>query len=397
MAKSNRAGFKSIQTDFEELDAKIQAHRKKIFWRVVKIVAVVAVLIAIYRLWSALRTYSSYDVRNSVERIDSKASQFAVFQNNILKYSNDGIVYMDGENEAIWNQSFEMATPQLAMCEDYLTVYDKGGTNLYIMTAEGMVKQLEMTKPIQTACIARQGTVAVLMKEGETAYVRLFDKDGEVLANGEYFREQGGFPVDIAFSYDAKKLALNMIDINGGNIKSTITFYNFGSVGQNEIDNNVGLYSYSDMLIPEIEYVSDDRMVALGDNELIIFEGSQKPEVAEEILIEKEMETVFYNEKYIGVVWNNHDEEASHHIRVYGMNGSVIMENDTSMAYDSIEFLANNEICVTNDYECELYTVHSIKKFAYTFDTEIYKVLSQGKGANYIFIRDGVTEEVRLQ
>lgn len=397
MARSNRDGFKTVETDFEELDAKIQAHRKKIFWRVVRIIVIVVVVVAAFELWSALRSYSSYETRSSVERTDSEASKFEAFHGNIIKYSNDGIIYMDSGNELIWNQSFEMTTPELDICEDYLVVYDKGGTELYIMTEAGVQKQLEMAFPIQTVCVANQGTVAVLMKEEDISYIKLFDKKGKALANGEFYGDQGGFPIDIALSNDAQKMAVDMIDVNDGNIKSTITFYNFGSVGQNEIDNNVGMYSYSDMLIPQIEYVSNERMVAFGDHELIIFEGSQKPKVAEEIFIEEEMESVFYNEKYIGVIWNNYDEEGMHHITVYDMKGSRVMENDTAMVYDQVEFLANNEICVTNSYECELYTVHSIKKFSYTFDTEIYKILSQGNGANYVFILNGTTEEVHLQ
>ena len=50
------------------------------------------------------------------------------------------------------------------------------------------------------------------------------------------------------------------------------------------------------------------------------------------------------------------------------MRGNTIMENDTTNPYDSIEFLSNNEICVRNATKCEIFTVHSIKKFTYEFD-----------------------------
>ena len=83
--------------------------------------------------------------------------------------------------------------------------------------------------------------------------------NGKVLASGEFFGEQKNIPVDIALSYDAKKLAVDMIDVSGGKTDSVISFYNFGSVGQNEIDNNVGTYKYENQLIPEIAYVSDRR------------------------------------------------------------------------------------------------------------------------------------------
>jgi hypothetical protein len=151
------------------------------------------------------------------------------------------------------------------------------------------------------------------------------------------------------------------------------------------------------MLIPEIEYVSEDCMVAIGDTEIVVFDGSQKPEVSAEIFLTGELESVFYDEKYIGTVQSNYDEEGTHHIQAYDMRGKSIMEADTALAYDSIEFMSNHEICVKNNYECTIYTIHSIEKFSYTFDREIYKILPQGIGANYIFIMEGTTEEVRLQ
>ena len=36
-------------------------------------------------------------------------------------------------------------------------------------------------------------------------------------------------------------------------------------VGQNEIDHCVGVNNYDDMVIPEMEFTSNDRMVAFGD------------------------------------------------------------------------------------------------------------------------------------
>jgi hypothetical protein len=397
MAKSDREGFKTVETDFDELDEKIQAHRREIFHRVLWIVGIFAVLAVAAGLWMALRTYDSYEIRNTTDRTDSEASKFEAFLGNIIKYSNDGIVYMDSENEYIWNQAFEMSTPKICICENYLAVYDQGGTDIYIMDDSGPQKKIETTMPIQTVCIANQGSVAVLMKDSSASYVKLFDRKGNELANGAFYRDKGGFPIDIALSADGQKLAVDMVDVSDGNVKSTITFYNFGSVGQNEINNNVGMYSYFDMLIPEIEYVSEDRMVAFGDTEIIIFSGSQKPEVSAEIFLTGELESVFYDEKYIGIVQNNYDEEGTHHIQAYDMRGKSVMEVDTNLAYDSIEFMSNHEVCVKNNYECAIYTIHSIAKFSYTFDREIYQILPQGIGADYIFIMEGTTEEVRLQ
>ena len=104
--------------------------------------------------------------------------------------------------------------------------------------------------------------------------LKLYDVNGKELASGEFFGEQKNIPVDIALSYDAKKMAVDMIDVSGGKTDSVISFYNFGSVGQNEIDNNVGTYKYENQLIPEIAYVSDSRMIAVSDQSIMVFDGS---------------------------------------------------------------------------------------------------------------------------
>jgi hypothetical protein len=265
------------------------------------------------------------------------------------------------------------------------------------MKEDGPQKQLEMTMPVETVCIARQGTIAVLMKDGTTSYVKLFDRKGNELANGEFYADKGGIPIDIALSFDAQKLAVDMLSVMDGNIKSTITFYNFGSVGQNEINNNVGVYSYADTLIPEIEYLSDERMAAVADNEVILFSGSQKPVVDSQIFLSGDVESIVYDEKYVAVVTANPGNEISHHIAIYDMKAKLMMENDTSLEYTQIEFLDNHELSLTDDYSCEIYTGHGILRFAYTFDREIRKIMSHGVGAGYIFILDGETEEVRLQ
>lgn len=101
-----------------------------------------------------------------------------------------------------------------------------------------------------------------------------------------------------------------MIDVSGGKTDSVISFYNFGSVGQNEIDNNVGTYKYENQLIPEIAYVSDSRMIAVSDQNIMVFDGSQKPKLKQTIKLEKLIDSVFYNNKYIGVAYSNNDKIA---------------------------------------------------------------------------------------
>ena len=397
MADVKRKGFKTIETNYEELDAQIRDHRKSILKRGLQIIGLVVVLIVGINLVYALQSFNDYDVRNEIERKSSGSAQYQKFGDCLLEYSNDGISCISGSQDIIWNQSFEMTSPKVEICGDYLVVYDAAGTKLFILTQKGLEKSLEMTSPIQTVCIANQGTIAVLMKESQESQVKLFDKKGNELANGKFYGDKGGFPIDIALSYDGTKLAVDMVDVTKGQVSTTISFYNFGSVGQSEVDNIVGTYTFDGLLVPEIDYVSNSRMIGMGTGKLLVFDGAQKPELSREILLEEEILSFFHNERYVGIVYDNAEVENSWHIELMDMRGNKIMENDTSIPYDTIEFLSSGEVCVRNATQCEIFTVHSIRKFSYEFDKELYKVIATDGGQDYTFIFRDTIEEVKLK
>ena len=397
MAEKKKKGFKTIESNYEEVDEKVLARRKQMLKTAVRVVIGMVLLVLTVELIYALRRYDEYEVTYTIERSNSSATQYIQFKDYLLEYSNDGITCVTTNREIVWNQSFEMISPKVQIGGDYLTIYDEGGTDVFIMTEAGVQKNIETTAPIQTVCLAEQGTIAVLMKEDQQSQVKLFDKKGNELANGKFYAEKGGFPVDIALSKDGTKLAVDLVDVSKGNVSTTISFYNFGSVGQSEIDNNVGTYTFEGVLVPEIDYVSNSRMVGMGTGRMLVFEGSQKPELAREVLIEEEILSYFHNEKYVGIVYDNIEEEDSWHIKVMDMRGNTVMENNVSILFDEIEFLQNDEICVRNTTECELFTTYSIKKFSYTFDKEIYKILAGDGSQDYTFIFKDTIEEVSLK
>ena len=395
---TDRPEFQTVPAmDMEEYKGKIRAHRLKILRRTLIVFFLLAVLLAGLWLFMALRHYEDFDVTDSVEQSDTAATTFTEFRGNILKYSNDGALYADADNNRIWNQTYEMANPTIDTCGNYLVVYDKKGTDLYIMTTEGLSTKIETTRKIQMASIAGQGTVAVLMGDQSGSVLVLYDKNGDELVNGAIYGEDGGYPVAIALSDDAVKLAVAMLDISDGNVKTTVAFYNFGSVGENEIDRIVSANSFSDMVIPEMDFVSKDRMVAYGDSEILIFEGTQKPKLTQEIALSDQAKSIFHNEKYIGVVYSNNDEQLTHHVIIYDMHGTAVMEKDFDMEYTQIGFLSNSELCITNEHSCDIYTARGIYKFHYDFDEKLYKIAAGRMGLNYTVILEGVTEKIRLK
>ena len=67
------------------------------------------------------------------------------------------------------------------------------------------------------------------------------------------------------------------------------------------------------------------------------------------------------------------------------------------MDYQDIEFLKNHEICIRNEYECEIYTLRGVKRFSYKFDQALHKIFSDSLSRRYTFILDDAIEKVKLK
>jgi len=398
MAGTKKKGLHAVPArDKKEYERELREHRMDVLRRTVIAAVVILFVVGGTALYMTLRQYTDYDVRSSVERADTKATRFREFQGNILKYSNDGAFYTDHDNEMIWNQTYEMSNPTIDICGGYLVIYDKKGTDIYILNKNGLVHSLETNYPVTQVSVAGQGTVAVLMDNQSKGLLSLYDKEGNVLVSGAIHSEKGGYPVAIALSDDAIKLGVSILDVKAGSVKSTLAFYNFGSVGENAIDHIVSVASYEDVFMPELDFVSKDCMLAVTDKGIIVFEGSQTPKESARIEVVEEIKSLFYNNEYIGVICDGSDETVHNIIRVYDLKGKRMMEETSDVDYSNVELLSSNEVCVSDRTVCDIYTIQGVFKFHYEFEEELYKVIPGGSGLNYTFILNGITEQARLK
>ncbi len=398
MTDIRKKGFRTVPSKSQkEFERRLKEHRLKVLKRTGAITMLVLVFLGSIWLYMSLRQYTDYEIRASVERADTKATKFEEFQGNILKYSNDGAIYTDHYNERIWNQTYQMSNPMIDKCGSYLVIYDKKGKDIYILNQTGLVHSMETNYPITQVSIAAQGTIAILMDNQSRGLLYLYDKEGNLLVNGAIHGEKGGYPVAIALSEDAIKLGVSILDVKEGVVQSALAFYNFGKVGENAIDHMVSVNTYEDMFIPELEFITNDCMIAIADTGVLVFEGANTPSEVSRIELTEKINSIFYNNKYIGTVSEGTEELPGKIIRTYDLKGRMKMEENTDIEYSNIEFLGGNEVCIYNEQVCDIYKANGIFKFHYEFEQEFYKVISRGSGLNYTFILEGITEQARLR
>lgn len=396
MATTQKHNLRAVEIDREDLNKKLRAHRRKVAVLVLFVLFLLAAAAIVTYIYYENKIYSGYDIISSIERSDTSASEFTEFQGKLLRCTNDGAVYTDLSGNLIWNQTYEMDHPTVETCGNYVAIYEPNGTQLYILDTVNLQGSIHTTMPIQKVSIAAQGTTAILMENEGTSYLQLFDKTGEQLASGELHVQNSGYPLDIALSENGEKLAVSMLDINDGSVKTVIAFYNFGTVGQNSIDKIVGSYTYADMVIPQICYLSEDTMVAFGDNRVILFTGAQKPAEAKSIELKDELKSIFYDETHFGLIYDAAGGK-NHRLVYYDLSGKQIMDITFDSDYTDVEILANGELCILGENSCEIFNSRGIRKFQYDFQEHLYRVLSGRMQTDYTFILEGETQKVKLR
>lgn len=380
----------------KEFKKKLARHRRLIAYRVILVVAIIAVASLMAYLSYKNMVYTDYTITKTLQYEDSSGLNFKNFNGNILKYSRDGATAFDMDNNMLFNQTYEMQNPMVDICGDFVALGDYKGTKIYVLNSEGLKGEIDTTLPVQRFAIAANGNIAVVLEEDEITWVRLYNKEGEIVASDRTTMKKSGFPLSMDISDSGIILNISYLYIDSGKISSSVAFYNFGSVGQNEIDNLVSGYNYNDETITYVKFMNQNTSFALGNTKFLIFKGDQRPELTFEMVIEDEIESVFYNENYIGLVTKLTSDDTPYRIDVYNTNGDIVLSKPFSIDYTDILF-NKDFIIIYNANECVIYDTDGVEKYNGLFKNSIVTMIPNGNKTKYLFVSGSRADEIQLK
>lgn len=394
-------------TEVPELNAKyekndkawqkeIKIHRGVILLRTVLIIA--AVLVALFIAYTSYRNmiYTDYSIVKTLQYEDASGANFKRFNGNVLKYSRDGATAFNMDNSMLFNQTYEMQNPMVDICGDYVALGDYKGTKIYVMNSSGIQGQIDTTLPVQRFSIAGNGNIAVVLEEDDITWVKLYNKEGETVASDRTTMKKSGFPLSMDISENGIMLNISYLYIDSGKISSSVAFYNFGSVGQNEIDNLVSGYNYDDETITYTQFMNQNTAFALGNKTFSIFKGDQRPERIFEVAMEEEINSVFYNESYIGLVYKQTSDTTPYRIDVYNTSGDKVLSKSFSLEYSDILF-NKDLIIIYNANECVIYDTKGVEKYNGLFKNSIITMVPNGNKTRYLFVSGSRTDDIQLK
>lgn len=374
----------------------IARHRRLIAYRIFAVVLAVVICVLFVLNSYANKVYADYSILKTTEYEETTTANYVGFNGNVLRYSRDGASAFNMSNDMLWNQTYEMQNPMADVCGDFIALGDYRGTKIYVLNSEGLQGEIDTTIPIQRFCVSGTGNVAVVLEDEEVTWVRLYNKKGENVASDRTTMSKSGYPIAMDISNDGILLNISYIYVGNGKISSSVAFYNFGSVGQNEIDNLVSGYNYDDETITYMQFMNDNTSFAVGGDHFEIYSGSQKPENTFEQILENEVESVFYSDSYVGLVYKDISKENPYHMDVYNTSGTIVFSEDFNLDYTDILF-NKDFIIIYNANECLIYNMRGLIKYNGLFKNSIIKMVPTKNKTKYLFVSGTKTDEIQLK
>lgn len=384
----------NVDQDMMSYEKNLRQHKLKTAGMVVAVIAIIGLCLYGIKISLDHRSYTTCEVVRSFDRADTITTKYTEFLSCVIKYSKDGISCVDSENNLVWSQTYNMQDPVINVCQDSLAIADRNGTDVMIFNQTGMQGQVQTLLPIRQISVSQQGVLAVLLEDGDTSRVNLYAKDGSQIVESKFELSETGYPLRIALSADATKLAVSFLQVQNGSISSCVAFYNFDSVRENYEDHLVASKILQGTVMPDVQYTDSTHCFFAGVGELLFFEGTQIPEETADVTIEQKILSIFSSSKYVGVVTEG--EEKSYALQVYNMQGKQEFRTEFDQDYTSLKFSGNN-ILIYNDFEYTMMNHAGNIFFEGTFEESISDLYTLSGNNRYMVLHAGRTDQIRLK
>lgn len=383
--------------DDEIVKHRIKKHRRHMV--IIVAIGVIVIAIAVVLVMRLIDGYvfTSYSVTGSLNREDIESSGYIAYGDGYIRYSNDGAAYYTAKGKALWNQTYSMQKPQVKICEDCVAIGDINGNTIYIFNKNGNIGKVDTSLVISQIEVAANGAVAAVLEDNEANYINMYDKEGNKIYSVKTTLAGDGYPLDISISNDSAKLIASYVYVSGEEIKTNVVFYNFSEVGQNETERVVGGFNhYNDVLVGDVQFLSNNIAVAVGENVISIYKIKEYPSLEKEIQIDNTIDRVFFGTDYIGLVLDNSDSGELYKMVVYNFSGSKVCEAEFGTQVDNIQF-DGSSVVMNNSTSFSVFNLKGKNVANMSFDMPASKVLPTGTRGEYILINTKYIQNIKLK
>lgn len=375
---------------------KIKSHKFTVFYRTFLVLALLMAVGAVLLIQWQNKVYTENVEISSVEiKIPSNAEMMP-FATHLLTYSKDGISCMDTKGNAVWNQTFGMQNPMVDINQNVVAVGDYNGREIYVMNTDSLLGKITTNRPVRNFCVSAGGVVAAVLDDTDVTLICLYDAKGNELVRFRTTMRESGYPVEVSISPSGELVCVSYLYIDSGHMKTSVAFYNFGAVGQNNTDNYVSGYDYVDTVVPFTRFLDNQSVFGVSDDRIMFFGGSQKPVSVAEKLLDEEVRGVYYGSEYVGLVFNSKESGSRYRLDVYHKSGEFVRSIEYDIDCRDIVF-HEDEIIIYNESDCRIYNSKGLQKYAGKFNKTALMLIPQSASYTYMVVTPESIDKIELR
>ena len=358
-AKARERAEEEYADDYER---RLSRHKRSVVKKTVITVVAIAAAVTAVGFYIEKRSYHTYKVVQTSEQEDIVSTNYVEMDGNILRYSPDGVSLVSDKMSTLWSETYQMQNPVADVNGTRAVIADKDGTTLEIYDKSGKTGSVTTSYSIVKAKVSKSGLVAAILDGGDDTWIDFYGTDGSLIAENQTKIDDPGYPLDIAVSEDGVIMMVTYQFVDGSDTTSYVAFYNFGDVGQNEDDRIVSGYKYEGVVVPQIQYLDNNRSVALKD--------------------------------MIGLVFKNDSKDKQYTMEVYTTDGKLKFKENFNIPYTTIKLSGGNILMYNSSQMCVMNS-RGVQKYLGSVDGTIKDFFKIGMN-RYLLVLDSGVEVIKL-
>ena len=378
---------------------KIRAHKLSVFIRTTLALAVfIIIIIVANNVWKD-RNLSKVTVQTSVPVSLVTGTTARNLAGSLFIYSKDGASCVDEKGKAIWNESFEMQSPLVSICEGCVAIGDYNGREIYVANNKQILGTIRTTLPIRSVSVSGNGVVAAVLDDSDVIRIYVYDGNtdtSEPIVQAKATMNKSGYPIGVSLSPNGKLMMVSYFFVDSGSMKSSVSFYNFGEVGSNKVDNFVSGFDYADTVLPYVQFLNNDAAFGLSNERAVFFSGSEVPDNVGIAMFSGKAVSTFHNNEYVGIMYPNTTGDGLYRLETYDAKGNKLSEIPVNFDYTDVLY-NNDQVVIYGGNDCMIYTVRGTERYNGKLESNINLLVPTTSQYKYQVITSDAMETVLFE
>lgn len=282
--KRPQSNMQSKDRPFSREEAR-RRHKKRarlLMWKRLGIILALFILVfVVWRNWDTLAPDKLLakvqdligDASGSypVDIAGSNVQHLARSQNYTVLLSDSYLTYYNDHGGEVTRYPCTYSSSLLRTAGKYVLAAEQGGKRLLLTTRSMTLADMTLERNILSVDVNSKGQFAVLMQgtQGYAVELIVYDQKGTEL----YRRSRTSLASEVTLAADGKTVALLSVEATGGVLGTTVEAFSLSSADPQ------ALYTHTaaDTLLYRLEFLSNDRLIAVGENGalLLSLDGGQ--------------------------------------------------------------------------------------------------------------------------